>query len=275
MKKIVLLIVFGFLFVGFLFVFNSLEKGITGEVVGIEEETISLSCSNVLGYWTFDGDIEDSSGNNYDGEIIQKVVFSEGIIGKSIEITHNKDNPYSRVTLPAKVLDGEEKYSISFWTKTTDGYGLIFHSSKKGKPYDTNMMISSGPNRGKVCATSWKNSMCTSARINDGKWHHVVVSADTEGDESFNVYVDGRFVQNSGKDKINLEPVGEIYLGGLYGTGVGKWGATWYKYDGLVDEFAIFNGLLTDKQVSELYNKGKGRIVCGNVTKEEFLSWSR
>ena len=57
-------------------------------------------------------------------------------------------------------------------------------------------------------------SIDSTAKINDGTWHHVIVEADRDA-KIFTVYIDGKQDnQGSGVSKVNLANTSDLFVGG-------------------------------------------------------------
>jgi hypothetical protein len=90
--------------------------------------------------------------------------------------------------------------------------------------------------------------------VNDGQWHHVAVSHNTNGSlESAPVYVDGQLVQKESTGTTTLVPYTRVAVA----VGV-EW--TWYDgttlapFKGLMDDPGHWAGVLSETEVKALYN---------------------
>jgi hypothetical protein len=92
--------------------------------------------------------------------------------------------------------------------------------------------------------------------INDGDWHHLVFVRDESNNEN-RIYVDGVETHNGhhdyayGFDSTVPLDIGYLNLGSLY------------RYDGLLDEVAIYDRVLSDTEISDHYQNGQvGLAYC-------------
>ena len=154
---------------------------------------------SLIGYWPFDGDLDDKSSNKRNGSGHNSPGFSEGKLGKALEL--NGDNQY--VTLggePADYAPQSGNITISFW----------FSADKLDTRWQT--LISNGDSGGSkwrihrhqftdnisyIGGAMANNNM---VNINDGKLHHLV--AVTEKDKEVRLYIDNKVVRNSGNNGI-------------------------------------------------------------------------
>jgi lysophospholipase L1-like esterase len=86
--------------------------------------------------------------------------------------------------------------------------------------------------------------------INDGDWHHIVAVRD-ESRGKIRIYVDG----------LEEESADASYTGDFSSTvnlniGYLKLGESHYRYTGLLDEIAVYNGTLTAAEILQDYNNG-------------------
>ena len=78
---------------------------------------LSSISSNLIGYWGFEDNLEDSSGNNLDGTPTGNITFSTGVYGKCAYFNSKSyvtvaDDPLFYVT---------SGYTISLWFKAEVG----------------------------------------------------------------------------------------------------------------------------------------------------------
>ena len=141
--------------------------------------------------------------------------------------------------------------TVSAWIKTTDtgaSRGIVssaFYSS--GLNFDVyNGEVSFGVSGTAVATT-------TTANVNDGNWHHVVGTYDSQGDASGNtlyIYVDS--VQKASNAVVTLYTRNDPLFIGAKGAG----SSTYFPFIGQIDEVAIFNRALDSTEISSLWNNG-------------------
>ena len=95
------------------------------------------------------------------------------------------------------------------------------------------------------------------AVLNNSTWHHVVAVRDAATNTNTiyvdNVPVSSAFTYSGGFDSTsaNLD-IGYLNLGGRY------------RFDGILDEIALYNQALTPAQISDHYNSGAGKKYCNS-----------
>ncbi|MBI3333866.1 laminin G domain-containing protein [Candidatus Pacearchaeota archaeon] len=176
------------------------------------------------------------------------VSWTSGIQGGGIRFTGNQfvNGPYLEVT-PGKEM------SLSVWFNTTST-GVIASSSNafplSGIPSSYAPIIyvdTQGKLRAKFWDNSFSNVYASSLRVDDGKWHHTVLTANASG-QSF--YLDGALA-----GKINTPPLLLLtnYIGTGYTNGWPRTTGGWSYFNGVIDEFMVFNVSLNREQIQALY----------------------
>ena len=92
--------------------------------------------------------------------------------------------------------------------------------------------------------------------INDGKWHHLAATADRKG--AMKLYRNGELevetdiAAHANQNEDNLKP---FTIGGEVGVAVRT------LTDGVIDEVALFNVLLTEDQITDIVERGLARTL--------------
>jgi len=85
-----------------------------------------------------------------------------------------------------------------------------------------------------------------------GSTHFIVVSARKEGANTrIKIYIDGI----SQEEQVVNELIATGTGGGLI---VGEWHNGGWNFDGIIDDIQLYNKILTDAQITEIYNSGEG-----------------
>lgn len=172
---------------------------------------------------------------------------------------------------------------ISFWIKTVPGLtsGTIF-SSKQGVGGDKIFEIlldANGPNSTPGIrvdnGTTEDHITSGSGRVGDGRWHHVIIFANTIG--SWEILVDltsfGFIIKAGGNNGrwFNFVPDRDnITFGAQVDTGP----TVTKPLDAKIDEFSIWNGLTTGKLIAGLYNNGiPGDLFKLNESEGGLVGW--
>ena len=175
-------------------------------------------------------------------------------------------------------LDGEDTYlsignpsdlqitgnmTISAWFKTSSGSNnrIIDKDGGGGQPRSYILLLVSNKLRWvRFNSAGTGYTIDTVDTYNDNAWHHVVVTNKTSG--TIDIYVDGTAltlgtgtgnytnVTSSGNSGITMNNA-------AVGINMGYFAATTSQYfDGLIDEVAIWDDVLTSSEVTAIYNNG-------------------
>ena len=94
------------------------------------------------------------------------------------------------------------------------------------------------------------NSLTSSATISDNNWHHVAVTYDQSATGTVTLYLDGALDSSNANGNAWSWTVGQPLWLGLSQDGF------WRPFDGLMDDFRIYNRILTDTEVASLRTAG-------------------
>jgi hypothetical protein len=203
-------------------------------------------------YYSFDNyqsnntSVLDHSGNENDLEIYGLPESAEGIIGSSIRFIG--DGSYLADWQNGHKYD---EFTISFWYKhasrifENDGENgeLLFHASGGyvSKIYNDNEMFVLKPLE---TTGFWTTQVFHQDILNI--WTHITIT-----------YKDGFFkVFNNGEDPIQHEHAdGHLVKESADYFMIGSYGNNHNSFDGFIDEFRIYNFVLSDNEIKELFEK--------------------
>jgi hypothetical protein len=206
--------------------------------------------SGLVGYWSMDGGsinwntktISDLSGQGNTGtfENISTNSPVVGIIGQALQLNASNSSDILIGSTTPLALSVE---SISAWVKTTTSAEQVVWSSGAAIGYFLEFTAAgtfrwadaSGSNNG------LSTSFATTASYKDGKWHHVVGSADGT---NLKIYVDGTLATTT---------PGTI----IVPTGAKRIGSSQSRYfNGAIDDVRIYNRALSAQEIQQLYKMG-------------------
>ena len=195
--------------------------------------------------WIFDGNAEDISGNGFDGEL-QGGKFVDGQIGKAIEL--NGTNEW--INIP-KRLGSFEEITFTHWVKCTgrENGWRVFYNVNGWKAGDIHYQLH--PNNKvefSIHSNPGGNDKFANFAVSGGemnKWIHIATAYSAkEGKIRF--YINGELDAESdwGNNPGVLDP-GRI----------GDWNGS-RQWQGLLDEFVIFNTVLSEDDIKSVMNDG-------------------
>ena len=190
------------------------------------------SSSGLSAYWAMDeaswngtpGEVADSSGNGNNGTAVSGATTTTGKInnGGTFDGTNYADSNYS-------VDYGTTSFTWSAWIKTTtssDTY--IIGSIEEAGSIDPGVLL-------EVNYTGSANKLRTFIRnsagstgveaigttdVNDGSWHHVLLTREVSGTDNFGLYVDGVQEDTASMTSGNINFAGtDVFIGALNNRG--------------------------------------------------------
>ena len=221
-------------------------------------ENMYIDNPDLVAYYPFDGNSKDSSENRNDGRVKDKARYNEGVFikgsyteGKFGDAIELKNGVCVEINI-SDSLHGDffksEPFTLSLWVyaKSSAHWGHLWRS-RAGSYTGETLFISD--NMGMV---SWRgnisgqwNILCETNRgiFREENWVHIAVTSDRH---KFRLYVDG-------------DQTAEISFQETAGGNIRHWiGGYFYneKFDGLIDDYAIFSRALTEDEISEVMESG-------------------
>lgn len=232
----------------------------------------NMDDTGLLAYYTFEeasGTIEnksqsgDSVGTAGDGTVTGATYGATGILGDclSYDGTNDKCTFGSTLSTFNNFQSSTAKFTIIMWLKPTStaNNDIIldqsnFTSANKGASMRFEgtsgaMLFSVFNTNNTICSTG-----LTTLTAGAGSWHMIAVTYDYSlGSANLKFSVDDSTREtddtiNAGTDS---NPSGNLTIGEAYAGNDNP-------YDGLIDEFSIWNRVLTDAEITTLYNSGSG-----------------
>lgn len=195
----------------------------------------AVSAYGALGWWKFNGNATDSSGNGLNGTV-SGATLTTGQNG-SANTAYSFDGSTNYIYMPAASFNANS-FAVSAWFKSTlNGDRKIF-STAVGNPLQ---MWTGGSLR--TCSIT-----CTPGTGNyaDGAWHQAVVTGDAT---SVRVYIDGNTTPNITASANNVALGGNLQIGRDIVSGN-------YYYGGVLDDIRLFGRTLSTTDVQALYAAG-------------------
>ena len=204
-----------------------------------------ISEDTIVAAWLFDGDAKDISVNGFDGEP-QGGKYVEGMIGEAIEL--NGTNEWINIT---KRMGSFEEITFTHWVKSTgrDGQWRVFFNVNGWKAGDIHYQLH--PDK------RVEFSIHTNAGGNDtfakfavtgdqmNKWIHIATAYSAK-EKKIRFYING---------ELNAENDWGGNPGVLDPGRIGDWDGS-RQWQGLIDEFIIFDTALEEGQVMDVMDNG-------------------
>lgn len=237
--------------------------------------------TGLVGWWKFDGNALDSSGNDNNGILIGGPTFTTGQIDQALNFDGNND--YVDAGAPP-TLNNLPALTISAWIKpdsltnprniivakthgvTPTFTGWVFYTEnesagKRSLQFEADFNEGSSPFTD-LMAVSEKNV------INVGEWNHMVVTWDgSKIAANVKFYVNGALVghNTSGSGNHDVDGIGtrsdDSYRPLAIGNDAQSSPYTGFSFDGLIDDVRIYNRVLSECEILELNGLECGKII--------------
>jgi len=213
--------------------------------------------NGLVGWWPFNGNANDESGNNNNGTVNGATLTSDRFGLQNSSYNFNGTSDY--ITIPAaanNVITGS--YSISFWLKINpwlnelDGHEVI--SDRDASSYNYRFRMNFGATQlpdTTAIQTVVANQVYTifSSIPTVNSWEHYVICYSSTN-QVLSAYKNGSLINSI--NNVPFEPnAREINLGRtlspIFPNGLAY-------YSGIIDDIGYWNRVLTQQEITDLYN---------------------
>ncbi|NQU26193.1 MAG: hypothetical protein HQ567_33315, partial [Candidatus Nealsonbacteria bacterium] len=225
----------------------------------------------LMGYWPFDSDSTDASGNGYDGEFVGDSRLSNDVPamvggGQSLDLTSlDGADPYSNVvtvdTGPGQTVFDLDSITISVWVKGFSQRNWAQYVSKGdgGGGYMLRSMPADGANPDGI--TAWwldngagdNNPGTIAMPANPDEWYHLLATYDSvTGDRK--MWIDGELSIDTNEGAgTAARPIDKLLVfGGRHGGDIG------WSSNVMLDEIYIFDRAVSEAEAQQLRQFGMG-----------------
>lgn len=200
-------------------------------------------------YYDFE-DEKDKSGNFFDAQLMPSATFAHGISsGQGLSLNGTSE---SYVVVPSEAIDGLTDYTVSAWIKpeTNQTTQRVFDFGTGTERY---MFLTpyygNGVLRGAMTAGSYsfEKGVSVERNIEAGRWTHLAMTCEGE---TLRIYING--VLAGEETNVELDPYEIAYPMTNCYIGKSQWAQDKY-FNGMIDEFRLYNKGLSEEEVWELY----------------------
>jgi WD40 repeat protein/serine/threonine protein kinase len=207
-----------------------------------------FSTGQMVGWWKFDGDAVDSSGNQHHGSEIGNPEYMAGIRGQALDF----DGSSQYVEVPHSASLGLTKdFTIAAWIRpdVISGSHGIVTKVKSGLNKQYCLTFRDGELRFDYELSGNNYALSGGTVVTAGNWQHVAVTVDSS--LLVNLYI------NAASVAAETAP-GEV-IAQSNPVAIGRWSGTYndYYFDGLIDDVRIYSYVLSKAEIKELY-AGRG-----------------
>jgi hypothetical protein len=217
--------------------------------------------NGLVGWWPFNGNANDESGNGNNGTINgATLTFDRNSFANSAFLFNSSINTFIQASIGI-----QDTMTISAWfncVAPSTFYGMIYSygdASATGSTYSGQIM---GPHPdwvslghvGKFHPYAFSNGYLSEIIPNifsdNNQWHNMIVTYIPN--DKIYLYIDGVYISNS---TLNYFPItqGVITFGRDLNNNAG-FTTNQGKFDGKIDDIGIWNRSLTQQEVTNLYN---------------------
>lgn len=199
-------------------------------------------------YWKFDessGNAADSSGNGNAATNVNSTAYATGKINNGADLERGSSNYFTvNDSASVSIVNG---WSVSFWMKIESlNNWMIPFRKRSGENGCGTLIYANGDFDVNAGAGSF-GGQTNALGLTTATWYHIVIY--------FNGATSKLYVNNAAPVTQNIpnitDPATALYIGANVSGGSDS-------FDGIIDEFGIWNRELTASDVSELYNGGSG-----------------
>lgn len=216
--------------------------------------------NGLVGYWPFNGNANDVSGNGNNGTINGATLTTDR--NGALNSAYSFNGVNNRIDLPLNLngsLTNTTEFSISGYVKDfNSGTRGIFSSWKSTASNPKGMLIGMSGNK-LGGGTDDGESIITTNTINNSNWVHIVVvfNGNLAGDlNRMKLFVNGIQVASqsaTGNTNTVSSNLGNTSTHTAFGAWMGNSGWVGY-FSGKLDDFAIWNRALTQQEITTIYN---------------------
>jgi hypothetical protein len=232
---------------------NGINCSKTYETIGVAEEKI-ISCyiptQNLVGWWPFNGNINDESGNGNHGQLNEwnTTTFTKDRFGNENKAYEFSDNNYSPIKIPYSSILNSTSMTFSGWFKTKNLPTSIWDSRILiTKPNAYGIKIALTPSTAKNYINVNRNyeaGYTSKMEIDTNNWYHFVYVHDEKTGSK--LFINGKLENSSSENGPLTTNFDRICFGGEN---------NWSNFKGYLDDIAIFNKALDSNEVKALYNQ--------------------
>lgn len=237
-------------------------------LTGLTTVFSQIPTNGLVGYYPFNGNANDMSGNGYNGTVNGATLTTDRFGNINNAYSFNGTSNYIDLSSYVSSFNIQQPAAISFWLKTNNDNGQSIFSISDAATGTNISMIAVGNNvtgtlTNEITVVSHHSStsdyyiagFTTGNRdtMLDNNWHHMVYLFDNI---STRIFLDKRLLSvscNYGTNNGhygNLPNAAKVSIGTRYVSGYGAF------YNGSLDDFRIYNRSLDSTEISALFNEG-------------------
>ena len=222
----------------------------------VQSRTAHLMLRKLLAYWPFEKNVNDVSGNGYNGTLVGEPNYAAGKIGYALEF----DGLTDYVDLPDGFSDFTTGLTVTLWAKpTAAGSYARFFDWGNGADSDNIFFYRLGT-ANTLAFNTYLGAVSSTvvqapAALEQDVWQFLAVTMDSSGNVV--LYKNGRPIQSGTVAVPNVVVRTSNYIG------ESNWAAD-ALYEGMMDEIKVYNYAMTAGEIAQVYYEVEGEFCLQN-----------
>ena len=219
-----------------------------------------VPANGLVGYWPFNGNANDESGNGNDGAVNGATLTADRF--GNVNSAYSFNGSTNTINCSGQSIPQNNSFAISLWVYPNYNGGIQEFLHQNHWPAAFYIGINNGYLR---CGDYWQN---TGVAIVSSVWQHIVIVRNYLS--QVKIYLNGNLVATLNSDiTLGGSPSNPLVFGKQYG------GNTEYYY-GVLDDLSVYNRALTPQEITNLYTStvpptaavlsGDATICAGSLT---------
>ena len=221
--------------------------------------------NGLVGYWPFNGNANDQSGNGNNGTVISGLLSNDRLGNANSSYYLNGQTDY--ITVPSVSSMLPNRLTLSVWIKIPSNYtgnngiGPIIRARFYG------YVLWFDSSNGSIINILHHNSSATTttntpSNINDNQWHQIVGTFDGTNNK---LYLDGQLISTDVTTTLsNLYYVSDGPV--AFGRDGNNPSTATAMYQGWIDDIGIWNRALSQQEITNMYNGVNYSDTCNAVS---------
>ena len=204
--------------------------------------------NGLVGYWGFTGNANDVSGNGNNGTVTGATLTTDRFGNANSAYSFNGSSNYINCGTPSSLLN-LDNFTYSVWinktiANTDDRYVISnYDGQNHGNFID---VFASGCYARLASGTGIDADALVSQQLNISVWNHIVV---VKSNSTIKIYLNNILFQTTDISSFNYMKNSTL----PFIIGKSGWANMGY-FNGRIDDIGVWNRILTDQEISNLYN---------------------
>ncbi len=223
-------------------------------ILNINTNTSSPISNGLVAFYPFNGNANDESGNGNNGTVYGATLAADRFGNPNSSYSFDGIDDYINIGSDASLNRANTDFSINVWCNINtlgSWFGTILtnrNPNYQGSLFGTHLnglgLTSGDPN----------NAYTNNLTLNTANWYNICVT-HTDSLDLTNFYIDGVLVYSTNSFGDFSAPSGTSIFHSIGAETQGNVnGLLAYPFDGEIDDMSLFNRVLSDNEIQEIYN---------------------